>query len=97
MDGPSYVILTTRLVTFLLTVAPAEAEIPSPNVISVQRNFLTLSSRSDEGAVYPPVDGTTPARVLGSTLWVGGTEMLCEVEIKLLYPDEMEAGMLSPW
>ena len=70
-----------RLTTFLLTPAPAPAEIPSEKLIRVIRNFLTLSvsvlswpgeKRLKPAMPRPRLTAAIPT-VLGITLWVGGT------------------------
>ena len=71
----------SRLTTFLLTPAPAPAEMPSEKLIRVIRNFLTLSvsalswpgeKRLKLAMPRPRLTAAIPT-VLGITLWVGGT------------------------
>ena len=71
-----------RLITFLLTPAPAETEIPSLKLIRVIRNFLIFSvsmfsacpwPKMEKPAMPSPLRTAAMPTVLGITRWVGGT------------------------
>ena len=82
--------LTTRLVTFCFTKSPTVADIPWPNVITKQSNFLTLLSNSVSCVVPPSPNAETPClavSVLGETSWVGGEDML---RVELLLEEELK-------
>ena len=68
-----------KLITFLLTPAPALAEIPSLKLIKVMRNFLILSvsevswAKREKPVMPRPLLMPAIPMLLGITLCVGGT------------------------